>query len=51
VVTTITFEERDGKTRLTMHQTYGFESAATRGAEAGWTATLDQLGGVVRSIA
>lgn len=43
-VTTITFAEHDGKTTLTMHQTYTFESPATRGAKAGWTTTLDQLG-------
>ncbi|MGA3121815.1 MAG: SRPBCC domain-containing protein [Polyangiaceae bacterium] len=42
--TTITFAEHDGKTTLTMHQTFSFESPATRGARQGWTATLDQLG-------
>jgi uncharacterized protein YndB with AHSA1/START domain len=42
---TITFTEHDGKTTLTMHQSFTFESAATRGAKQGWTATLDQLGG------
>jgi uncharacterized protein YndB with AHSA1/START domain len=44
VVTTISFAEHDGKTMLTMHQTYTFESDATRGAKQGWTMTLDQLG-------
>jgi uncharacterized protein YndB with AHSA1/START domain len=43
-VTTVTFTERDGKTTLTAHQTYTFESSATRGAKQGWTLTLDQLG-------
>jgi uncharacterized protein YndB with AHSA1/START domain len=43
-VTTITFAEHDGKTTLTMRQTYTFESDATRGAKQGWTMTLDQLG-------
>jgi uncharacterized protein YndB with AHSA1/START domain len=43
-VTTITLDERDGKTTLTMHQTYAFESDATRGAKQGWGMTLDQLG-------
>lgn len=43
-VTTITLAEHDGKTTLTMHQTFTFESPATRGAKQGWTATLDQLG-------
>jgi uncharacterized protein YndB with AHSA1/START domain len=47
VVTTITFAEHDGKTTLTMHQTFTMESDATRGAKQGWTATLDQLGEVV----
>ncbi len=44
VVTTITFDEQDGKTTLTARQTYSFESSATRGAKQGWTLTLDQLG-------
>ncbi len=43
-VTTITFAEHDGKTTLTMCQTFTFESAATRGAKQGWTMTFDQLG-------
>jgi uncharacterized protein YndB with AHSA1/START domain len=43
-VTTIPFTENDGKTTLTMHQTFAFESGATRGAKQGWTMTLDQLG-------
>ncbi len=43
-VTTITFVEHDGKTTLTMRQTFSFESAATRGSKQGWTMTLDQLG-------
>jgi uncharacterized protein YndB with AHSA1/START domain len=47
-VTTITFAEHDGKTTLTMHQTFTFESDATRGAKQGWTATLDQLAEQVR---
>jgi uncharacterized protein YndB with AHSA1/START domain len=42
-VTTVTFAEHDGKTTLTAHQTYAFESDATRGAKEGWTATLNQL--------
>ena len=43
-VTTITFAEHGGTTTLTMHQTYTFESEATRGARQGWTMTLGQLG-------
>jgi len=31
------------KTTLTVRQTYAFESHATRGAQQGWTTTLDQL--------
>jgi uncharacterized protein YndB with AHSA1/START domain len=42
-VTTISFVEHDGKTTLTVHQTYTFESDATRGAKEGWTLTLNQL--------
>jgi uncharacterized protein YndB with AHSA1/START domain len=43
-VTTIMFAEHGGKTTVTIHQTYTFESEATRGAKQGWTLTLDQLG-------
>lgn len=43
-VTTIAFTESDGATTLTMHQSFTFESDATRGAKQGWTMTLDQLG-------
>ena len=43
ILTTVTFEEVDGKTRLTAHQIYSHESDATRGANAGWTLTLAQL--------
>ena len=41
-------EDADGKTTLTVRQTYSFESDATRGAKQGWTATLNQLGEHVR---
>ena len=43
ILTTVTFAETDGKTTLTAHQVYSHESDATRGANAGWTLTLDQL--------
>lgn len=43
VKTTVTFTEHDGKTTLSVHQTYSHESDATRGANAGWTQTLNQL--------
>lgn len=42
--TLVTFADAGaGKTRLTVRQSYSFESESTRGAEKGWTATLDQL--------
>jgi uncharacterized protein YndB with AHSA1/START domain len=48
-VTTLTFAEHDGETTLTVHQTFTFESDATRGAKQGWTMTLDQLGEALES--
>ncbi len=43
VLTTVTFAEQEGKTKLTVHQTYAIESDATRGAPTGWSQTLDHL--------
>ncbi len=43
VVTTVTFVEADGKTRVTVHQAYTMESPATRGAPVGWGQSLDKL--------
>jgi len=43
IKTLVTFADEGGKTRLRVRQTYSFESFATRGAQAGWTATLAQL--------
>ena len=43
VLTTATFADLGGKTRLTVHQTYSIESDSTRGAQQGWTETLDRL--------
>ncbi|HEV7968248.1 MAG TPA: SRPBCC domain-containing protein [Candidatus Acidoferrales bacterium] len=43
VVTTVTFTDQEGKTKLTVHQSYAFESDATRGAPVGWSQTLDHL--------
>jgi uncharacterized protein YndB with AHSA1/START domain len=44
ILTTVTFSEiTSGKTTLAVHQVYSHESDATRGANAGWTLTLDQL--------
>ncbi len=47
VHTTVTFSEHGGKTTLDVHQTYSKETDATRGAQPGWTSTLDQLGAFV----
>ena len=44
VVTTITFADQGDETLLTVHQSYAFESDSSRGAQQGWTLTLDQLG-------
>jgi uncharacterized protein YndB with AHSA1/START domain len=43
VFTTVTFAEDGGQTKLTVRQTYSFESDATRGASIGWSQTLDHL--------
>jgi uncharacterized protein YndB with AHSA1/START domain len=43
IQTTVTFADEGGKTRLGVHQVYSHETPATRGANAGWTQTLDQL--------
>lgn len=43
VRTTVTFADYEGQTRLTVHQSYNFESDATRGAPEGWKQTLDHL--------
>ncbi len=48
VHTTVTFAEHQGKTTLAVHQVYARATDATRGANAGWTLTLDQLAAYVR---
>ena len=48
ILTTVTFLEKNGQTTLTAHQVYSHESDATRGANAGWTLTLDQLAAYLR---
>jgi uncharacterized protein YndB with AHSA1/START domain len=48
ILTTVTFAEKDGQTTLNVHQVYSHESDATRGANAGWTLTLDQLAAYLR---
>jgi len=50
VETTVTFADDGEKTVLHVHQTYSRESDATRGANAGWTQTLKQLGEVVQAL-
>ncbi len=46
-VTAVTFAEDGARTTMTVHQTYAFESDATRGAPVGWRTTLDQLSELV----
>jgi uncharacterized protein YndB with AHSA1/START domain len=43
VRTVVTFEEAGGKTKLTVHQSFEFESPATQGAPEGWRQTLARL--------
>ena len=43
VLTTVTFAEFGGETRLTVHQTFSIETDSTRGAREGWTQTLEHL--------
>jgi len=43
ITTTVTFAEHEGKTKVVVHQSYTFESAATSGAPIGWSQTLDRL--------
>ena len=47
IVTSVTFADHAGKTKLTVHQTYSFESDSTRGAPQGWTETLEHLAAYV----
>ena len=47
ILTTVTFADHEGKTRLTVHQTFSFESDRTRGARQGWTETLEHLAAYV----
>jgi uncharacterized protein YndB with AHSA1/START domain len=52
VVTTVTFEDAGGgRTRVTARQTVPGLEAAARGQRQGWTETLENLDGVVRSLA
>jgi uncharacterized protein YndB with AHSA1/START domain len=47
ILTTVTFADHEGKTKITVHQTYSFESDSTRGAPQGWTETLEHLAAYV----
>lgn len=42
ILTKVTFAEQEGKTKLTVHQTY-YKMAMRRGAQEGWTQSLDRL--------
>lgn len=42
-VLTVTFEEQDGKTKLTLHQTVSEELAKRTGAHQSWLQMLDRL--------
>jgi uncharacterized protein YndB with AHSA1/START domain len=41
-VITVTFEDQNGKTRLTMHQAFA-KVEFTRGAREGWNSSFDRL--------
>jgi uncharacterized protein YndB with AHSA1/START domain len=43
LLTTVTFADYQGKTKLTVHQTFSIETDSTRGAPQGWTETLEHL--------
>jgi uncharacterized protein YndB with AHSA1/START domain len=49
-LTTATFADEAGKTRLTVHQTYSLETDSTRGARQGWTQTLEHLAEYVAAL-
>jgi uncharacterized protein YndB with AHSA1/START domain len=43
VWTEVIFAEEGDKTKITVHQVFSFESAATQGAPIGWNQQLDRL--------
>jgi len=43
IVTTVTFAELGGGTRVSVHQSYSIETDSSRGARYGWTETLEHL--------
>jgi uncharacterized protein YndB with AHSA1/START domain len=47
IVTTVTFEEQGGKTRLTLHQTVDENEAKKTGAYQSWFSMFEKLEGIV----
>jgi uncharacterized protein YndB with AHSA1/START domain len=43
VWTEVRFADEEGKTKVTVHQVFAMESAATRGAPIGWSQQLERL--------
>jgi uncharacterized protein YndB with AHSA1/START domain len=43
ITTTVTFADLGGKTRVIVHQSYSIDSESSRGAQQGWTETLERL--------
>ena len=51
-VVTVTFEARQGKTQLSLHQAFFQDAASRAGHEGGWQETLDNLTGyLARQVA
>jgi uncharacterized protein YndB with AHSA1/START domain len=50
VVTTITFADYQGKTRLKAHQTFSKVTDSSRGAREGWIQTLEHLAEYVATL-
>jgi uncharacterized protein YndB with AHSA1/START domain len=48
-VVTVTFEEADGKTKVTLHQTVSENIAKRTGAYPSWLQMFDRLGGLLRA--
>jgi uncharacterized protein YndB with AHSA1/START domain len=43
ILTTVTFANHQGKTMLTVHQSFSLETDSSRGAHQGWSETLQRL--------
>jgi len=50
VWTEVSFAGHEGKTKLTVHQKFSFESDETRRAPIGWSQTLDNLAEYVAKL-